>query len=175
MRFAYTTAFLAIALGSCAAPQREAPAPAPPPPPAPVKPAPQPAPPPAADWSDWPMTPGDWSYSVQNGGSLATYRAPDGAALLAVRCDLGRHVVRFARPGAASAARMSVRTTFGAVSWPATVDGTPPQTFSERAANDPALDQIAYSRGRFAIEIPGLAPLIAPAWAELIRVVEDCR
>jgi len=37
------------------------------------------------------------------------------------------------------------------------------------------LDQIAYSRGRFAIEIAGLEPLIVPAWPEVGRVIEDCR
>jgi hypothetical protein len=44
-----------------------------------------------------------------------------------------------------------------------------------RAANDAVLDQIAYSRGRFAVEVQGLAPLIVPAWGEVGRVVEDCR
>ena len=43
------------------------------------------------------------------------------------------------------------------------------------AANDPLLDAIAFSRGRFVIEQPGRAPLVLPAWAEIERVIEDCR
>jgi hypothetical protein len=73
-------------------------------------------------------------------------------------------------------AQMVVRTTFGVVQWPATTDGrTLPHTVAIRAAGDGALDQIAFSRGRFAVEAPGLASLIVPAWPEVTRVIEDCR
>ena len=58
-------------------------------------------------------------------------------------------------------------------SWPATPGGT--GTLAVRAASDTVLDQIAYSRGRFAVEAQGLDTLILPAWAEVGRVIEDCR
>jgi len=34
---------------------------------------------------------------------------------------------------------------------------------------------MAYSRGKFAIEVMGLEPLIVLAWPEVSRVIEDCR
>jgi hypothetical protein len=68
---------------------------------------------------------------------------------------------------------MTVRTSYGAVGWSATA--TPSGTLAARAASDAALDQIAYSRGRFAVEVRGLETLIMPAWAEVGRVIEDCR
>jgi hypothetical protein len=37
------------------------------------------------------------------------------------------------------------------------------------------LDAIAYSRGRFAIEVNGIRPMAIPNWAEIGRVIEDCR
>jgi hypothetical protein len=43
------------------------------------------------------------------------------------------------------------------------------------SADDPLLDALAFSRGRFAVETAGAPTLIVPAWPELARVVEDCR
>lgn len=43
------------------------------------------------------------------------------------------------------------------------------------APRDPILDAIAYSRGRFMLELPGNPPLYLPSWPELTRVIEDCR
>jgi hypothetical protein len=42
-------------------------------------------------------------------------------------------------------------------------------------ASDPFLDQIVFSRGRFAVEAQGQARLILPTWPEPARVVEECR
>ena len=43
------------------------------------------------------------------------------------------------------------------------------------APNDPLLDAIAFSRGRFVIEQTGQPPLVLPPHAEIGRVIEDCR
>lgn len=43
------------------------------------------------------------------------------------------------------------------------------------AARDPLLDAMAFSRGRFIVEQHGAPTLVVPAWAEVGRVVEDCR
>ncbi|WP_345907778.1 hypothetical protein [Sphingomonas sp. UBA4815] len=43
------------------------------------------------------------------------------------------------------------------------------------AGNDRLLDAMAFSRGRFTIEQAGQPPLIIPAYAEVGRVIEDCR
>ena len=42
-------------------------------------------------------------------------------------------------------------------------------------ANDPLLDAMAFSRGRFMVETGGMAPFYLPSWAEVSRVIEDCR
>jgi len=46
---------------------------------------------------------------------------------------------------------------------------------AELAARDPLLDAMAFSKGRFAIETPGVPPLYLPSWPEVTRVIEDCR
>lgn len=43
------------------------------------------------------------------------------------------------------------------------------------APGDRLLDAMAFTRGRFAVEAEGAAPLFLPSWAEVSRVVEDCR
>ena len=43
------------------------------------------------------------------------------------------------------------------------------------AVTDPLLDAMAFSRGRFVVEQPGQAPLVLPPYAEIGRVIEDCR
>lgn len=40
---------------------------------------------------------------------------------------------------------------------------------------DSLLDAMAFSRGRFVLEVNGLSTLALPAWAEVGRVIEDCR
>ncbi|WP_159983748.1 hypothetical protein [Novosphingobium sp. 18050] len=42
-------------------------------------------------------------------------------------------------------------------------------------ARDKVLDAMAFSRGRFAISAPGESTLYIPSWAEVARVIEDCR
>lgn len=53
--------------------------------------------------------------------------------------------------------------------------GTPPYIATEIATSDPILDAIALSRGRIAINVAGQQPLAIPSWAEITRIVEDCR
>ena len=43
------------------------------------------------------------------------------------------------------------------------------------AVRDPLLDAMAFSRGRFMLEVAGFPALYLPAWAEVGRVIEDCR
>lgn len=160
------------------------------PPPAPPLPAPPPvvqAPPPpplAADWRDWPVSAGDWHYRKVEGGSEAVFGSLAAAIELSIRCELaGRHIHvsrLISAPAPASiAGQMTLRTSVGAAQWPVVASAVPGSSTifarATRAASDAALDQMGFSRGRFAIEVEGARPLVVPNWAEVSRVIEDCR
>lgn len=173
MRVLIPSALLALAVTACVPAPKEAP-----PPPAPTASVPAPAPPPslAADWRDWPLAPGDWAYRSDAAGSVAQFGPAGAAPQVALRCDRATRQVRLERAGVATSGELTITTSYGAARWPATpTPSSVPQTIAARAAADGALDQIAYSRGRFAIQAPGLAPIALPAWPEIGRVIEDCR
>jgi hypothetical protein len=151
------------------APARHAPAPTPQPasPLAPLQPA---------EWNYRPIAPGNWTYHGDAVAPSALFGPSAAAPLLTIRCDRAARRIGIIRTGAGpdpGQGVMTIRTSYGAQSWPATV--TPTQTIAVRAASDAALDQIAYSRGKVMVEVPGLAPLVVPSWAEISRVIEDCR
>ena len=51
----------------------------------------------------------------------------------------------------------------------------PPWLAADLAPRDPLLDALGYSRGRFIVAGNGLPTLVVPAYAEVLRVAEDCR
>lgn len=155
----------AALLAGCAGKPAPAPAPVretivrPAPPPAP---APSPPPQGQQDSPDPPLSPGDWSYGEDAGGGVARFGA-SGAEAFSLRCDAARRRIVLARQGSSAALR--VRTSYGERNVAAA--GLP--------ADDPLLDDMAFSRGRFTVEADGLEPLILPTWPEPARVVGDCR
>jgi hypothetical protein len=157
----------ALVLAACVPPAAPpAPAPAPPPQPAPP---PAPTPPPAVDWRDAPLSQGDWTYA-ERPGPRATF-AVEGP-IFVVECTTARQAI-FLRFGAATGSALTVRTTFGERSLPASNDGG--MMRATLAAADPLLDEMAFSRGRFLVQADGQPDLILPPWPELARLVEDCR
>lgn len=171
MRALALTAAVAAAASCAPGPTPRPPEPAPPQ----VRPQvqrPQPVPPPpAAGWQDAPLTAGDWSYAGQGATSAASYGAPD-RPLFTIRCEPSRQV-SLARVGASSGAALTLRTTSGARS----IAAVPQQgaLTATLPASDRFLDALAFSRGRFTVEAPGVPMLIIPAWPEVARVIEDCR
>ena len=162
-----------LTLASCVAPSTPEPQPAPAPTKAPP-PAPAPVPPTSSDWRDWPLTPGDWSYASDARGSTARY-GRSGAPVLTLRCDRAARQVTFAIPERAGASETAtVRTSSTARALGLRSDGAGHQSLP-LTANDPLLDAMGFSRGRFVIEQRGGATLVVPAWAEILRVAEDCR
>lgn len=147
------------------APQPKAPAPAPAPP----------APPPAsADWRDIALTPGNWTYGTTPEGSAARFGTA-GASRFAVHCRRAERRVVLAIEGA-HAGPMIVRTSSLARSLALSVQQQPiAASQAVLAASDPLLDAIAFSRGRFTVEVPGAPMIVIPAWPEPARVIEDCR
>lgn len=154
--------------------------------PAPAAPSPVIVPAPAAapavpvyhgDWRDWPLTPGDWVYRQDGRGSIALFGAPGSDAALTIRCDRSARQIFVSRRGAAPGnAPMAVRSTSltrSIATQP--TGGTPAYMAAALDPRDPLLDAIGFSRGRFVIEQATLPTLVVPAWAEILRVTEDCR
>lgn len=145
--------------------------------PQPVAPAPRPTPAPApvGAWEDWPLTPGTWRYERDVRGSRALYGTGGNDAAAVLRCDRGARRVFLSRPGTA-ARSFTLRTTSRTASVAAApTGGTPPYVAAGFAPADPLLDAMAFTRGRFVVEAAGASPLVLPPYAEVGRVIEDCR
>ncbi len=92
-----------------------------------------------------------------------------------MRCNKASRTISLIRTGnAAEDLPMTVSTTSETRALLATPQGTT-QLLVTLPANDRLLDAMAFSRGRFAVEVNGLPTLYLPAWPEVARVVEDCR
>jgi len=153
---------LALLLAGCSAP----PAPAPHLPPPPPAPPPRPAAP--VDWRDAPLAPGAWALTIRG----KTSRASFGDAI-SLSCG-GNGAVEIALPGpAASPAPQFTIITSSLSADRAGLSDT--AAHLAIPARDALLDAIAFSRGRFAVEVEGRARLILPADPVISRVVEDCR
>lgn len=169
-------------LGSCV--PAPAPSPAPPPRPVPIpapapapRPTPTPAPPLAAEWRDWPLSPGSWGYRQDARGSIALFGRPGTDADFTLRCDRQRGALYASRrgdPALPGPLQLSFRTSSERRSFSAQPSGE--GYFAvQLAPRDSLLDAMGFSRGRFVIESAGMVPLVLPPWAEILRVVEDCR
>ncbi len=169
---------LAVAVSACVPPpverapsRRPAPALASPPPPAP---APKPAPL-AGDWRDWPLTPGTWKYERDARGTRAMFGVAGSDARLVLRCDLPARRFFLSRVGQATGP-LTIRTTSATRAVPVRpTGGALPYVAAEPGARDPLLDAMAFSRGRFVIEQAGAETLVVPNYAEIGRVIADCR
>jgi hypothetical protein len=129
-----------------------------------------------------PATPGVWRWRQEGGQSTA--RFVDGATVrfvLACRRDGTPAQVSLTwgfEPRLAPAATMLVRAGALVRTLPArTVEDTARggTMTASLAARDPLLDAMAFARGRFTVESPGVTALALPSWPEVARVVEDCR
>lgn len=145
-----------------------APAPAPTPTPAPVM---------HDNWMDAAKSPGNWSYRNDANGSVALFGEPQTDARFSMRCDRSASSITLMRAADASGPiqmRISTETadrTFNAQP----TRGQLPYVSASLSARDPILDAMALTKGRFAVEMQGVQTLYLPAWAEVTRVIEDCR
>jgi hypothetical protein len=163
-------AVLATLAASCSE-KRVIPPPTPQPTPRPLPPSPPP--PVALDWRQAPITPGDWTWSLEGGQSVARFAG----GLLALRCDRAAGAIVLQRAGTVAGPEpMTITTTSSTRTLAATPQPGPPPTLAvSLTARDPLVDAMIFSRGRFAVEVPGLPPLYVPSWPEVGRVAEDCR
>jgi len=117
---------------------------------------------------------GNWSYRPITGGSEADFVDSGGHVRVTVRCNRTTRAVSIVRTGMTGAAPyLTVATTYGARNLAASFAAG--NLTAAVAANDPLLDDIAFSRGKWAIANPGVGALVVPSWAEAPRVFEDCR
>jgi len=130
------------------------------------------------NWMDAPATPGNWEYRRGPLGSMATFAAdqPYGVAL---QCPAGASGivllgVSITGPGERQVRVRTETAERTLVTRPGSGTGAR-VAFAEIASGDPLLDAMALSKGRFAVEVAGAAPLYLPSWAEVSRVIEDCR
>lgn len=167
------SAALITALGGCAAipkvdettPQ----VPAPPPQQPPLS-----AVPPAQPWDERPLTKGAWRYDAAR--RTASYMAAGQATpVISMTCAGGAiqfETQAFATRGQAVA--VDFKSSFGNTRLRFEPHGTTGNLLS-LSARDHKLDQMAFSRGRFALDASNGHTLTLPAHAEVGRVIEDCR
>lgn len=117
----------------------------------------------AVDWRTAPLAVGRWQYRPIAGGSEAAWSNLAGTTQLKLVCALAMRQVTIMRTGAAGAVTVNTTGATRTLAAPTLI------------ANDPLLDQIAFSRGRFAIAAAGAPLLVVPNWAEPARLIEDCR
>ena len=96
---------------------------------------------------------------------------------LSLVCDRNARAVTLLRRGEAQGSvPATILTTIRNADLSAVpLDRLPPHVAITFAPTDPVLDAMAFSRGRFAVEVMGLPTVIAPSWPEVSRVIEDCR
>ena len=142
-------------------------------------PSPKPAPLPVVkDWREIMPPPGTWRWSHAGGRSTAQFVGSNGTALASLTCDAGSASVLLARSGNASEQVAMGVTTTGAGNRPLLSDplaGSAGWIVAAIPARDRLLDAMAFSRGRFLLDVSGLPSLALPSWPEVSRVIEDCR
>lgn len=172
-----------LSLAACA-PAAKAPrlAPAVPPAASGAAPAPpdlsaNPAPPPGTHWMDAALTPGRWRYEPSAARPSAVFASPRGAETFVMACERASARLTLSRAGTSEAPRtMTIRTETATRTLSAAPTGdADPSLAASLAADDPLLDAMALSKGRFAVEVEGTPALYLPSWAEVSRVIEDCR
>jgi hypothetical protein len=127
---------------------------------------------------DAPVTAGAWSYSAFPFGTQASFLGSTGPGSgFSISCNAQRREILLLRLGRSDRPMpMRILTeTASRVALAEPVAEQYPGVILRLDPADPLLDAIALSKGRFAVEVEGLAPLYLPTWAEVSRVIEDCR
>ena len=118
---------------------------------------------------------GSWSYAATAGGGEAQFRNVAGQAQLFLTCTRATRQVSIARPAMGAAPILQVWTSSASRNLPAAFNPSTRRLSATVPAGDPILDAMAMSRGRIAVGVAGQPAIVAPAWGEISRVVEECR
>jgi hypothetical protein len=118
---------------------------------------------------------GNWLYAGTNDGSEATFNNKSGQPQLSIRCTRSTRRVAIIKAAPSASPSLWVWTSSERMSLPATYDASALRVSADLGAYDPLLDAIASSRGRIGFSSSGLDALVVPPWADIARVIEDCR
>lgn len=118
---------------------------------------------------------GDWTYAPTSDGSHAVFANSSGQPQLTIRCTKSTRRVALLKAVSSASPSIWVWTSSQKKNLPATYDSSSGQVIADLAAYDPLLDAIASSRGRVGFSTSGLEALVVPPWADIARVIEDCR
>ena len=118
---------------------------------------------------------GSWRYATTSDGSTVTFSNSSGQPQLTIRCTRATRRVAILKNSSAASASLWVWTSSQMKTLPATYDASSARVSAELGAYDSFLDAIASSRGRIGFSTSGLAALVVPPWADVARVIEDCR
>jgi hypothetical protein len=118
---------------------------------------------------------GSWTYAATAGGAEAAFRNSAGQPQLFLTCVRASRQVQVARPAAGPAPVLQLWSSNASRNLPAAFNPAARRISATLAASDPLLDSMALSRGRIAVGIAGQPAIVAPAWGEISRVVEECR
>ncbi len=118
---------------------------------------------------------------MEGARSVARFGVPSAVPLVVLSCDRNAGQILLARAASGNEipgdhVPMAISTTTGTramTSEPAVSE--PGWVTAAIRLSDPILDAIAFSRGRFALDMAGLPMLALPSWPEVSRVIEDCR
>lgn len=126
---------------------------------------------------DAPQTPGTWEYENEPGEKLALFGETPRQPVFLVRCGDG--AIALGRVTATSQTEtrvMNVVTeTVSSQLELSPVPGRDTILAARLDPQDPLLDAMAITKGRFMIDVEGEEALYLPAWVEVSRVIEDCR
>lgn len=131
---------------------------------------------PAFDYSIANPASGSWAYSPTATGSVASFRSAAGQApQLTLTCNRTVRRVSIARPAGGAAPYLFVWSTSMNRNVPAGFNPATHLLTAELTAYDKLLDALAFSRGRIVVGPSNGTAFVAPAWPDIIRVIEDCR
>ena len=127
------------------------------------------------DWRTGPLAAGGWTYRSLADGSEAVFADARPAPRIVVKCSRAARQISLVVASSVTASAITLMSTETQRSIPAQYNAQTSQITAQIAGNDGLLDAIAFSRGRFAVTMPGGATLVGPAWPEVARSIEDCR
>ena len=118
---------------------------------------------------------GSWTYTPVSGGSEATFADASGNPQLGLRCTRATRRLSIAKRASVAAPFIGVWTSSLVRSVPSSFNPATGRLTIELTAYDALLDAMAMSRGRVGFSVGTEPPLVIPPWAEVARVIEDCR